>query len=363
MLSQEDVEELIFSPSYPTLTTRYIIHVARVCVQDLPTEELFKRGKTDFTWVDPHLVDDIQQSAFQKQKDEYTKMLARQGGVGNYAKETEQLRKSTSAYVWNALVKTARDSSCSCGASSAVHTHGDGTGRQRSASPQQKRAAHGAGSRAPPVWTESTLKKWLTMHGVRVSKYGHSGAKSIKKLLVELQIGDSALTEDDDGNPLRIVQVAKATVQHADGVRVLVETHQKLESGVMRVRYKTLAEKMQPGESSWVGTQRGIMEELKECLKLQPDFPRTDDAQGHAAEDGDGIFGGKTREPVVILQRTFVDWTLCFSQLPPWIFIPAYCFAIPWQGRGGPPRMGGPPHCARQYPPANCREKRKHQLS
>ena len=33
--------------------------------------------------------------------------------------------------------------------------------------------------------------------------------------------------------------------------------------------------------------------------------------------------------PVKILQRTFLDWTLCFSPAMGWIFIPAYCFALP----------------------------------
>ena len=33
--------------------------------------------------------------------------------------------------------------------------------------------------------------------------------------------------------------------------------------------------------------------------------------------------------PVKILQSTFLDWALCFSQLMGLSLIPAYCFAIP----------------------------------
>ena len=97
---EEDAEEYLFSRSYPTLTTRYLIHVARVEVRDVPVADHFKLGGKEFTWVDPHLVDNLQQKSFEKQRLEYLQALSRLGGAGNYAKETEQLRKSTSAYVW-----------------------------------------------------------------------------------------------------------------------------------------------------------------------------------------------------------------------------------------------------------------------
>ena len=205
-----------------------------------------------------------------------------------------------------AIVKTCRASSCNCGAST-IHTQAgdgwDGGVAGDRASTKQKRAPREVGSRSPAKWTESNLKRWLADQGVRVEKYGHSGAKSIKQLLKELKIGDSMLTVDSAGHPLRIVQVAKATVQHATRPNyVLVETHQKLESGVMRVRYKTLAEKMQPGESSWVGAQRGIVEELKEYLKKRDDFPCSQ-MSGHKLGDDDVcIFGGETREEEDALQ-------------------------------------------------------------
>ena len=38
---------------------------------------------------------------------------------------------------------------------------------------------------------------------------------------------------------------------------------------------------------------------------------------------------GTTLQPVVILQRTFLDWTPCFFTAMAWIFIPAYCSAVP----------------------------------
>ena len=195
-----------------------------------------------------------------------------------------------------ALVKTYRASSCSCNVSTIHTTRGSG-GPSRASSNQTNRPAREAKSHAQTKWSEPNLKRWLADQGVRVEKYGHSGAKSIKQLLNELTIGDSVLTVDSDGHPLRIVQVAKATVQHGTRTNyVLVETHQKLESGVMRVRYKTLAEKMQPGESSWVGTQRGIMEELEECLKKCEDFPSST-MGGRTLGDRDVcIFGGKTHE-------------------------------------------------------------------
>ena len=47
---------------------------------------------------------------------------------------------------------------------------------------------------------------------------------------------------------------------------------------------------------------------------------------------GEGYSPTFVVRPVMILQSTFLDWTLCFSQLRArmtWIFIPAYCFAIP----------------------------------
>ena len=79
----------------------YLIHVARVEVRDVPITNHFKLGGKEFTWVDPHLVDDLQQKSFEKQRVAYLQALSHLGGVDNYARETEQLRKSTSAYVWH----------------------------------------------------------------------------------------------------------------------------------------------------------------------------------------------------------------------------------------------------------------------
>ena len=51
-------------------------------------------------------------------------------------------------------------------------------------------------------------------------------------------------------------------------------------------------------------------------------------AGGDRGETSEAV-KAKLDAPVLSLQRTFLDWTPCFPTATAWIFIPAYCCAVP----------------------------------
>ena len=74
----------------------------------------------------------------------------------------------------------------------------------------------------------------------------------------------------------------------------------------------------------------GVVETMNsaaEMYKITGDVRYADQLERIALNALPGAFFNGT--PVKILQSTFLDWTPCFSQLCAWIFITAYCFAIP----------------------------------
>eukprot|EP00850_Spirogloea_muscicola_P009460 SM000053S17417 [mRNA] locus=s53:223876:224695:- [translate_table: standard] len=66
---------------------------------------------------------------------------------------------------------------------------------------------------------------------------------------------------EDSQPPKRVVHVASVIIRNATGA-VLVESHQEMEDGNVRVRNRPLSEKMRPGEGVEAACLRGIVEEL-----------------------------------------------------------------------------------------------------
>eukprot|EP00850_Spirogloea_muscicola_P001538 SM000005S17335 [mRNA] locus=s5:1578638:1579835:- [translate_table: standard] len=85
------------------------------------------------------------------------------------------------------------------------------------------------------------------------------GTKRLANLWAELAEGEIVL--EDSQPPKRVVHVASVIIRDSAGA-VLVESHQEMEDGTVRVRNRPLSEKMRPGEGVEAACLRGIVEEL-----------------------------------------------------------------------------------------------------
>jgi len=154
------------------------------------------------------------------------------------------------------------------------------------------------------------LRDWLEKHDVDTGLWGKGQAKRVDQLLGEIQKGEAELSlvdtiaskprswrnsgiEDAHAKKvLRVIKVAKVDIVcPTDRDMVLVETHQQLSDGRLRVRYKTLSEKFKPTESPWTAGVRGIMEELIDTgiYIVQADGTRVSRTQLDAAQVKKGI--------------------------------------------------------------------------
>mmetsp|Transcript_11427 Transcript_11427/g.31950 ORF Transcript_11427/g.31950 Transcript_11427/m.31950 type:complete len:231 (-) Transcript_11427:210-902(-) len=109
------------------------------------------------------------------------------------------------------------------------------------------------------------LRTYLTAHGVDATRWGgQTSSKSLTCLLGEILAGET-LIECVDGEPVRRVSVISVEIKNKQGQR-LVETEQRLPTGVVRQRHLLLSEKLLPNESWTAASRRGIQEELGSVL-------------------------------------------------------------------------------------------------
>lgn len=112
------------------------------------------------------------------------------------------------------------------------------------------------------------LESWLKNRGIDTSLYQRRAAtKSIESLLAEVEEGESYLSLDDAGNPVRDVSVVNVSIQNSQN-KFLIEAKQILPSGATRQRMLALSEKMMPNEPWREAVYRGIREELLNPLNL-----------------------------------------------------------------------------------------------
>ncbi|KAH7433667.1 hypothetical protein KP509_07G080400 [Ceratopteris richardii] len=105
------------------------------------------------------------------------------------------------------------------------------------------------------------LASWLSIRlPSGVSQWGSApGTKPVINLWMELKEGEIVL--EDSCPPRRIVHVASVKIRNKAG-HMLVEAHQEMADGTIRLRNRPLSEKMKPGENVEEACFRGIFEEL-----------------------------------------------------------------------------------------------------
>nr|GEW03443.1 NUDIX hydrolase domain-like protein [Tanacetum cinerariifolium] len=95
------------------------------------------------------------------------------------------------------------------------------------------------------------------------------GTKNIHNLFQESTSGETSLN-DTQNPPLRTVNVVVLNIKDAKN-RILIESHQELSNGDVRVRSRPLSEKMKMGESVEDAAVRAVKEKLGkegECLRV-----------------------------------------------------------------------------------------------
>ncbi len=116
----------------------------------------------------------------------------------------------------------------------------------------------------------------LKKHGIDTSSWGSGKAKTVEHLMSEVLSGESQLLETEDGELLRVLEIADGTITFADASGVvykLTEDRQEFKDGRIRKRDHlkdiSLAEKVAPGENPKDALVRGIDEELGITGELQ----------------------------------------------------------------------------------------------
>lgn len=111
---------------------------------------------------------------------------------------------------------------------------------------------------------EEELCAWLQAQDIDVSDWGNQSAKSIQDLWNEYLLGEIQLEQ----RPLRRVITGVVQVLIFKESRMLMEVHQQLTDGRMRLRNRPPSEKRKPGESQTDTARRCLFEEL-ECTQDQ----------------------------------------------------------------------------------------------
>ncbi|KAH7440626.1 hypothetical protein KP509_03G002400 [Ceratopteris richardii] len=106
-------------------------------------------------------------------------------------------------------------------------------------------------------WLSNRLPEGISQWGVT------PGTKQVTNLWLELKEGEIVL--EDTYPPRRTVHVASVKIRNKTG-HMLVEAHQEMADGSIRLRNRPLSEKMRPGENVEEACFRGILEELGEHL-------------------------------------------------------------------------------------------------
>lgn len=120
--------------------------------------------------------------------------------------------------------------------------------------------------------TLDDLSAWLNSVGIPTDSYGVGASKPLDLLLNEVEEGESVLTVDDKGSPLRLVGVMNVIIKN-NKQQTLYEARQVLPTGSTRTRNLPLAEKLLPNERWQDAAVRAVREELGPILG---DAPRID---------------------------------------------------------------------------------------
>lgn len=141
-------------------------------------------------------------------------------------------------------------------------THGGGLSHfdcSREAKPDCAGSVH----RVTPdqLGSPDALALWLSARlPFGISQWGTTpGTKRVANLWVELTEGEIML--EDAQPPKRTVHVASVKIKNGLG-QMLIEAHQEMADGSIRLRNRPLSEKMRPGENVVAACFRGISEEL-----------------------------------------------------------------------------------------------------
>ena len=119
----------------------------------------------------------------------------------------------------------------------------------------------------PSITNLSELEKILSTSGIDTSHFGRGGAKSLESLLKEIVLGETTLFQTASGKLLRIVEIATADIFYRDKDGItwkLKEEKQVFKDGRIRIRVRerSISEKILPKESTIEAIKRGIYEEL-----------------------------------------------------------------------------------------------------
>jgi hypothetical protein len=113
------------------------------------------------------------------------------------------------------------------------------------------------------------ITQLLKEHGIDTSSWGHGDAKTTAHLAIELLSGESQLVESENGEILRLVEVACGIIKYIDEAGKtfeLAEDRQEFSDGRVRRREHlkgtSISEKMSVGEEPKEALLRGINEEL-----------------------------------------------------------------------------------------------------
>nr|GEW03444.1 NUDIX hydrolase domain-like protein [Tanacetum cinerariifolium] len=124
----------------------------------------------------------------------------------------------------------------------------------------------------PSFTTPKSLSDYLKTRipSDSLSSWGtQPGTKNIHNLFQELTSGETSLN-DTHNPPLRTVNVVVVNIKD-DKNRILIESHQELSNGDVRVRSRPLSEKMKMGENVEDAAVRAVKEELGkegECVRV-----------------------------------------------------------------------------------------------
>lgn len=111
---------------------------------------------------------------------------------------------------------------------------------------------------------KNELCAWLDAQDIDTQDWGNQSAKSIHDLWNEYVLGEIQLQE----SPLRRIITGVVQVLIFKESRMLMEVHQQLTDGRMRVRNRPPSEKRKPGETPQDTAKRCLFEEL-ECCREQ----------------------------------------------------------------------------------------------
>jgi len=116
---------------------------------------------------------------------------------------------------------------------------------------------------APIGLNEEDLTKYLQGCNIDVTKFGQAGAKSIRDISSELIKGESSLSQDPNGEVLRVVDLVVVKLVNSMTQGILVQTDQTLPDGKKIPLKRLPGAKRRPDENQFLTARRILRKQLR----------------------------------------------------------------------------------------------------